>query len=469
MKLITKISLGAALILFLFSQLFSLWNLTKSQKMIIKSVREYEGQNLQGDIEAFFKKRSSQEKVLEESLSKVFLKAVFRECFDMDSALYIDGKSIYNQTPYEFDVNMAWERRASGRSLSDGGMPLYQYEEKVNGHHLLLTACEDRLEGYQLWAFHYKDVTGIYENTQELFWQGFGMALLLILCMMVPLHLIMRRILRPFYELKLAANTIADGNYAQRVPVRSRDEVGSLSDSFNKMADSVETHVEELSRTNTGQQVLLGSLAHELKTPMMAIGGYAESLRRLSMTEEQKKKSLDYIESECRRLSRLSAKMLELTGMYQADGQMEEEEFSAKEFFSVVDAMAYRRISKKNVHLRTLVEPENLTIIGDKDMLMSLLLNLIDNGCKASDEGMDIWLKADEKGIYVKDFGIGIPAEEVERVTEAFYMVDKSRSRKEGGAGLGLAICQQIAQAHQGHLSIESKKGEGTVVALMWD
>ena len=104
----------------------------------------------------------------------------------------------------------------------------------------------------------------------------------------------------------------------------------------------------------------------------------------------------------------------------------------------------------------------------DSDLFESLLINLIDNGIKASPDGDVIALTAAGGQITVQDWGCGIPAQEISKVTEAFYMVDKARNRREGGSGLGLALCEKIAQLHGAELKIESTVGEGTTVRIVF-
>ena len=120
-------------------------------------------------------------------------------------------------------------------------------------------------------------------------------------------------ILIPFYQLRDAANVIADGDYQRRVDRPGTDEIGQVSQSFNRMADRVEEHIHTLAEMNEKQRQLLGSLAHELKTPMTGIQGYAELLQRVELPTGKQSDCLHYIEEECKRLSRLSAKMLQLT------------------------------------------------------------------------------------------------------------------------------------------------------------
>lgn len=104
----------------------------------------------------------------------------------------------------------------------------------------------------------------------------------------------------------------------------------------------------------------------------------------------------------------------------------------------------------------------------DADLMMSLLMNLVDNACKASPDRSEIRVIADDHSIVVEDHGKGIPANELGRVTEAFYMVNKSRAKSAGSIGLGLALCSRIARLHEAQLVIESEEGKGTRVSVVW-
>ena len=126
------------------------------------------------------------------------------------------------------------------------------------------------------------------------------------------------------------------------------------------------------------------------------------------------------------------------------------------------------QLKEKEIQLEVQCSPLDLQKTADVDLLTSFVLNLVDNAGKASENGGKIRIIADDKALIVEDQGRGIAPEEIERVTEAFYMVDKSRSRKEGGAGLGLALCKEIADLHHWELTIESESGNGTRVILLW-
>ena len=278
------------------------------------------------------------------------------------------------------------------------------------------------------------------------------------------LMLTIRRILIPFYQLRDAANVIADGDYQRRVDRPGTDEIGQVSQSFNRMADRVEEHIHTLAEMNEKQRQLLGSLAHELKTPMTGIQGYAELLQRVELPTGKQSDCLHYIEEECKRLSRLSAKMLQLTEL--SDETVIEKTWQAVEgLFEQVRQITRFRLQEKKLRLEMDLE-EGLRMECDRDLLLSFLTNLIDNACKASPDGAVIRLIGTGEGLFVRDEGCGIPEEEIRRVTEPFYMIDKSRSRKQGGAGLGLALCSQIARLHGGILDIQSVPGEGSRIGM---
>lgn len=271
--------------------------------------------------------------------------------------------------------------------------------------------------------------------------------------------------IRPLLLLKDAAAAISEGNYQVRIDDSRKDEIGQLAKSFNHMATTVQENIEALTNTNETQRRMLGSLAHELKTPMTAIMGYADTLLTVRLSDRRREQALTYIGRECRRLSRLSVKMLELTELYEEKEQVVDfEKCQVRDLLENVRQLMKFKLSEKNICLETECIPEDLSWEMDQDMMVSFLVNLVDNAYKASENGGKIFMKADEQGITVKDQGQGIPEEELNRVTEAFYMVDKSRSRSFGGAGLGLALCKEIAELHGARLIIKSIEGTGTSV-----
>lgn len=225
--------------------------------------------------------------------------------------------------------------------------------------------------------------------------------------------------------------------------------------------------MEELQEVAGRQEMLLGALAHEMKTPLTSIIGYSDSLLHVKLTEEQEQRALSHINREGRRLEILSGKLLQMMGLYQND-TIHMEEGTAGELLSRVEEMETEAAWRKGILLET--ECEDFSLQMDMELMESLLLNLIDNALRVSKPGHKVIVRAfcrgKEKFFQVEDFGCGIPAEELAKVTEAFYMVDKSRSRREGGVGLGLALCAKIAELHGGKMEIQSTQGKGTAVTV---
>lgn len=193
--------------------------------------------------------------------------------------------------------------------------------------------------------------------------------------------------------------------------------------------------------------------------------GYADSLLHVNLTQEQKESALRHIYDECGRLGRVNSKLMSLIGMYDNDSIFMEET-SIAELFESVAGLEENNLKSRKIILKHTCQMDKR--IMDKDLMISLLVNLVDNAARASEEGACIYMTARENIIAVRDNGCGIPEEEIPRVTEAFYMVDKARSRKAGGNSLGLALCSRIAELHGADLRIESEPGKGTEVSVVF-
>ena len=315
----------------------------------------------------------------------------------------------------------------------------------------------------------YKDITSVQKQSQTLFYQAGGFTLFLVLFVGFFLFLTLRKIMEPLTRLKEAAVSVANGNYEIKVPAEGKTELAQVGKSFNLMTGKVREQIETLSSVNQAQRQLLGSLAHELKTPMTAIIGYADTLLTVRLSPKRQEIALDYIRNECRRLSRLSVKMLELTGLYETgEAEFVPVEVQMNQFLEDVKKLVTYRLQEKKICLEIHCNPEELRKTFDPDLMMSAVTNFIDNAVKASDENSKIVLEATQNHLSVQDYGKGIPEEDLKRVTEAFYMVDKSRSRVKGSVGLGLALCQKIADIHGFQLEITSHLGKGTIVSVLW-
>ena len=203
------------------------------------------------------------------------------------------------------------------------------------------------------------------------------------------------------------------------------------------------------------------------ETPLTAIKGYSETLLNVKLSPEQEEKSLRYINQESGRLSRLTEKMMELTRLYEAECKVMLQEVSLEHLFESVEDNMSHRLQETGIQLMREGNYRGKTRKLDEDLMTSFLINLINNSIMASESGSRIYLGADEDSLWVRDEGCGIPPEEVDKVRKAFYRVDKSRSRKSGNMGLGLALCEQIAFVHHGTMEIESQVGKGTKISFV--
>lgn len=265
-----------------------------------------------------------------------------------------------------------------------------------------------------------------------------------------------RRSLKPLGELRNTAKSIAQGKYDLRAHIDTGDEVASLAESFNDMADAVQSRIDELTEESERRRILLGALAHELKTPMTAIIGFAESMLRLPLSEEQRRSSLERIVSAGKRTERMSQKLMQLLAIRE-NARIVRRKFA-------LDALGAElaHLYDGRVHICAAG-----SMYGDRDLLFSLVQNLINNALSAAAGAVNVSLSPGM--IEVSDDGRGIPPEHIARLTEPFYRVDKARSRMNGGAGLGLALCSAIAEAHGGRLNIDSVPGCGTTVRVVLD
>lgn len=304
-----------------------------------------------------------------------------------------------------------------------------------------------------------QDVTNVQEKMLKLITLMIGITLFILLGAVLILRMILKKELRPLQELNDNAKYIAEGFYHQRIVVNRKDEIGQLGENFNKMAEAVEVRTNRLRESEQRKTIFMGDLTHELKTPMTAISGYAQTLLSAKISDEDREEALTYIVEQCSRLERLSKKMTNLLELGQ-NAELELEEVAIKKLFLSVAMSCEIILKNKEISLEIVENGEHFVM--DFDLMTDVLINLLDNAIKASEEGAKIILRATDRCIEVQDFGRGIPKDEQNKILEPFYMVDKSRSRKNGGAGLGLALVSLILEKHNIKMSIVSELGEGS-------
>lgn len=340
------------------------------------------------------------------------------------------------------------------------------YKDGENYYLNVMSIISSRFSMQKMWLQTTTNITTIYSERQQMLQAYRTIMLLMLACVSVVVFILSYYLTRSVRQLSKAARKFATGNMEARVCVKSSDEVGVLADDFNDMADKLTSRMLSLEEQARRQEEFTSAFAHELKTPLTSIIGYADMIRSMNLQEEERIKAAGYIYSQGKRLEALSFKLLDLLVMKKQD--FEFAKLDTHYFIQTVFDLAEVGVLEKNLVLKK--SAEKGYIYGEKDLLISLFANLIDNAKKASEEGDVIWIegKAVKNGyeITVRDEGRGIPEQDLHRITEAFYMVDKSRSRKEGGAGLGMTLCNQIVRLHGAEWKIESEVGVGTCITV---
>ncbi len=310
------------------------------------------------------------------------------------------------------------------------------------------------------------DITSIYDlrTDQETIYRY---VFVIIIVVGIVLSLLMATLLtRPMKELSRTANRISGGDLSERANISGEDEIGLLAENFNHMADELENHIDQLREAMERQETFMGDFAHELKTPMTAIIGYADLLRSKNLSEDESLEAANYIFSEGKRLENLSLKLLDL--LVARNEHPEFVQSSPAELALHAAELMRPTFEERGITLR--LDCEDGICMLEPTLVTSLLINLLDNARKAMDNGGEILVTSymtDEGCVFlVEDQGKGIPEEEIGKITDAFYRVDKSRSRSLGGVGLGLSLCSEIAIAHGGTITFEQAEPSGTRVRV---
>lgn len=259
---------------------------------------------------------------------------------------------------------------------------------------------------------------------------------------------------------------IARGDLDRRTNLHTGDEFEQLSKAFDKMAERLQKKVIGLEDDIQRQEAFMGAVAHELKTPMTSIIGYADLIRQCALDENDQMIAANYIYSEGQRLEKLSHKILDLLLLEKDSFVMKE--VSLGTFMKDIKIVLLPLAEKKKIQLN--VECERGRVTFEVDLVKSLIYNLVDNAIKSSEEGRTVFIYVGCLSggceFRIRDEGCGMDKEELNKITEAFYRVDKSRSRAQGGAGLGLTLCKKIVDLHNGSMKFESVKGEGCCVIV---
>lgn len=305
-------------------------------------------------------------------------------------------------------------------------------------------------------------------NQNEKIWMQYRIIITLIavLCGGI-LYALAKRLTKPLKEISDAACEISRGNYGLCIDVKGADsEVQTLADNFNTMSTVVAQSLKKVENECRKRDAFVADFTHEIKTPVTSVIGYADMLSSYNLNEEERTEAAQAIYREGKRLEKLSMQLLDLFITENEVPVLSKVSLACVEK-SIRDTLKFSA-QKYSVKLET--EMEDAFVLANEPLLLSLLYNLADNAFKASKPEGVVRISGVSKEnnviFSVTDKGHGIAPQHIEHITEPFYREDKSRSRRNGGAGLGLSLCKEICRLHGTELKVESSKGVGTVVSF---
>ncbi|MCI8620391.1 MAG: HAMP domain-containing histidine kinase [Clostridia bacterium] len=369
-------------------------------------------------------------------------------------SIYIENEKVYSN----FDID-----EESLAFFNDSKEVKYIIKEIDNLKYMLVSSSVE-INNQRITLISRYDITDIFieRDRQVAFFYKVDISVIITVSIVICVLTVF--LTRPIRKLNEMSKKITKGSYHERVNIKSNDEIGELTISFNQMIETIENKIKELELSVKRKEEFITNFTHELKNPMTSIIGYADILRSGKYDKETDIKSANYIFNEAKRLEILAHKLMDLMELSNENIKLEK-----------IDVVCFMNKLYKDIHesleyIELKLEIEDGCIIADKVLLEDCLRNLIDNSKKANPKDKMIKvLGKNEKNKYkisVEDKGCGIPKEDIPRVLESFYMVDKARARDSGRNGIGLSICQKIANLHNTRLIIESELNKGTCVSF---
>lgn len=284
------------------------------------------------------------------------------------------------------------------------------------------------------------------------------LGLIAFLLLFILMKMLEKQYIEPIVELDKVAHQLKKGNFDTRFQVNVNNELLTLADSFQSLAKSIKQEDEK-------KRIFIQNISHEMRTPLSYIKGYSELLQN----DEQNQEYASIIVSEADRMNRLVNELIHLTHLEQDEAQPAFQPVVISEvLYEAVKNTKIKREKKEQI-LSVQID-ETVIVNGDADRLLQVFMNLLDNAIVYTDRNGEImvegWAENDKAYIMVEDTGIGIPEEDISKIMERFYRIDKARTRKEGGFGIGLSIVKQIIDLHNGSITFQSAVNKGTKVTV---
>lgn len=331
-----------------------------------------------------------------------------------------------------------------------------------NGKESLVITSMMQAGNMEYWFSSLYDISQLYHERTIQFQSFLIIDLAMIAISFFFIRFFSTQLTKPIHKLNEISRDIAQGNYRKRTNFTSNDEIGDLSKSFDEMAQVNEETIETLKKNVQQKEEFMGSFSHEIKTPMTAIIGFADMMRSYECDQPTIHTASEFIYTEGKRLEDLSYQLMELLSI--SSTQIEGKKSAITSLMMQLEKY-YQSCSIHTIQFN--YEPANVRM--QENLIFILLRNLIDNALKASDQSIVQVcgiIQGNHYELRVVDQGQGMSQEQLAQATNPFYRADPSRSRKLGGAGLGLATCKKIAQAHHSELLITSTQHIGTSITF---
>ncbi|MCI9617664.1 MAG: HAMP domain-containing histidine kinase [Eubacterium sp.] len=338
--------------------------------------------------------------------------------------------------------------------------------DNVSGKHCLEAVYVIEVDSQRYYVSIVKDIEFVYEQRENMKWQYMGIFFAQLIVSAILSYFTAKRMAQPLAKLTRTTKNMAMGNYSIRADVKDGGEIGILTKNFNAMADNLEDKIIQLEDAAREKEDFTASFAHELKTPLTAIVGYSDMLRSMELEKKDIVEYSNYIFMQGKRLEKLSYSMMDLISMDKQNIDFYEIHMAV--LMKTVKNMMAPLLKKKGIIYKSTIEDAKIN--ANQELLISLFTNIIDNSRKAVTGDGIVMVEGKRRGntysVSIRDNGCGMEQSELKKITEAFYMIDKSRARKEGGAGIGMALCEKIVAIHNATWKINSELGKGTEIIV---
>lgn len=372
-------------------------------------------------------------------------------------AIYVDNEEIYRAANLEINTeNMEYLLNAND----------VKYVLKhVDDNNYILISSSVIINGKVITLLSIYDITDVFVEKDRQLTDFLKVDIGVIIVSIIAIYMLSMYLTKPIRDLSEISNEISKGVYNRRVKVKTNDEIGLLSNNFNMMAATIENKIKELELSVKQREEFISNFTHELKNPMTAIIGFTDLIKSNKYSKENKEKAAEYIFSEAKKLEILARKLMDLIGLSNESIKFEN-----------VDIILFSKqlaesMNNNSDDIKIELDMENEVVKCDGSLLEVCLKNLLDNAKKSNPKDNKVVLfgkrEGDKYKISVIDKGCGISEKDLPRITESFYMVDKARAKSDGRNGIGLSICEKIANIHNSKLVFESEVGEGTTVSFL--